>query len=98
MSGATQAAREPLTEATAEAVAAISKAARHEKRVRRLMPDGEVFEGTARGLVVDQERRYSPRREHDLRDCHLWVSSITEHFWPLAELIPQIGTGELKFD
>lgn len=74
------------------ALSEITDACTHGYRVARLMESGEVLEGVARS--IGDERGNFIRRDEDVRDGYLRVSSMFEHFWPIRELIPLVKRSE----
>jgi hypothetical protein len=81
-----------LTPDTVEALGAIVAAWRTGAKVARVTDRG-VIKGTARMIGdTNGSRAWSD----DIRDCHLRVTTVGgwEEFWPIAELIPEVASGE----
>lgn len=81
----------PLTSPDTLALAAIILAAQDGVKVARVMPDdhplaGETIYGIARHIVIDDSAIF-PGRHDDIRACSLRVTSGTDYFWPMSELV-----------
>jgi hypothetical protein len=83
--------KDPLTIRQAVDLATICEAAIHSWHVARLV-DNNIIEGTARSIGDD--RGYFAGPEDDIRDCYLRVTTRSgfEAFWPVAELVPEVGS------
>lgn len=83
----------PLTVTDATRLATIIEAAIHNWTVARLMPASTLLVvGTAR--CVGDQNGCTLSKDEDIRDGYLRVTTDGgfEAFWPIAELIPEVGT------
>ena len=83
--------KDPLTVGQTVALSTLVEASIHYWHVARLV-DGNIIEGTARSIGDDRGNHAGP--EDDIRDCYLRVTTTWgfEAFWPVAELIPEVGS------
>ena len=87
-----------LTLADAVSLGTVLSAAQRTAPVARLMDNGDVIYGTARS-VGDENGNFASERD-DVRDCFLRVTTSMgfEAFWPVADLLPLVRSGEFVVD
>lgn len=83
-----------LTMADLVALERIAHAAQTTAKVARATPDGDILYGTARSIGDSRGNFLKPGR--DVRGAYLRVTSRSgfERFWPVAELMPLVHSGE----
>lgn len=89
-------ARRTLTVADSVHLETVLGTAQRNAPVGRLI-DGVLFVGEARNVCDAQGGTVDPKS--DVRDAYLRVvGSIGEHFWPVAVLMDEVGTGHFVAD
>jgi hypothetical protein len=85
----------PLSLTDAGRLADIIRGVEAKAKVGRLV-GGEVVRGEIRAVHESAARPYFPGPGVDVRNCCLWVTLRMgmEVWWPIAELMPEVSTGE----
>lgn len=87
-----------LTAHAALKIARIVQGCIDHARIGRARDDsGVVVTGTMRAIHVSPMNAYAPAESTDVRDCyaHITMSSGLEAWWPLTEMVAEIGSGML---
>lgn len=74
----------------------LAEAVEEGRRIARMQEDGTVQSGVARAFAHDGGGFLTPA--DDVRDGFVWVSGITESWWPVAELADGIAKGTVSLD
>lgn len=85
-----------LTLSQLNRLAMLAEAVGDGRRIARLHDDGIVQSGVARAFTRDGGG--FPGETEDIRDVFVWVSGITESWWPVAELVDGIANGTVSLD
>lgn len=86
----------PLTEHDVRNLAALGDAVLHGQPITRLSPDGDVTTKIARAFAHDGGGFLTAK--DDIRDGFVWVSGLTEEWWPVAELIEGMDQGTVALN
>jgi hypothetical protein len=78
----------------------VIECAERNSKVRRLMPDGDIAEGTARSIGGDAPNFYFATGDDDVTTVFLRVTLVSgfETAWRLSELAAQYAIGEFCKD
>lgn len=81
-----------------ESVRPVIDAAVGNRHVRRLRANGDIAEGTARSIGNDTGG--FARNSEDVSECFLRVTMVSgwDEFWPVADLMEQVRSGEFVCD
>lgn len=66
------------------------------QRITRLLPNGDLSTKVARAFTLDGGGFLG--REDDVRDAYVWVSGMTEEWWPVSELLDGIKDGTVALN
>lgn len=86
----------PLTVSTLTALGLLADAVERGNKIARILPGGDVEWGVARAFTHDGGGFLG---NDDVRDGFVWVSGgnrLTERWWPVAELLPGVHSGEVS--
>jgi hypothetical protein len=87
---------QPLTVSTLTRLGMLAEAVERKQPITRLLPDGNTVTKVARAFTHDGGGFLG--RDDDVRDAFVWVSGMTEEWWPVSELLDGIREGAVALN